>query len=145
MIFKFCFKNSLVHNFSTTKISRIFPPTLPPAIGPYSPATIVNNTIYISGQLPINFQGAIESQEISQQAHQVMKNIKHVLASVNCGFDDIAKTTILLTDMGNFSKVNEIYAQYFESGKYPARACYAVKELPKGSLIEIEAIAYLPG
>lgn len=71
-----------------------------------------------------------------------MKNIQIALQSVNCTFNDVAKTTILLTDMGHFAKVNEIYAQYFEKDKYPARACYAVKALPKNSLIEIEAIAY---
>ncbi len=71
-----------------------------------------------------------------------MKNLQTALKGAGCSFDNVAKATILLTDMGSFAKVNEVYAQYFENGKYPARICYAVKGLPKNSLIEIDVIAY---
>ncbi len=108
--------NRLLFNLSSKKsqlIQRIFPQSLSPVIGPYSPGTIVNNTVYVSGQIPLNSQGVIESQDVEKQAHQVMKNLEIVLKAADCSFSDVAKTTILLTDMENFSKVNEVYAQYF--------------------------------
>ena len=70
-----------------------------------------------------------------------MKNLGSALDGAWCSFDNVAKTTVLLTDMDNFAKVNEVYASYFKENQYPARMCYAVKTLPKGSLVEIDAFA----
>lgn len=120
------------------RIERIFPGGLPKAVGPYSPVTSVGDLLYISGQIPINPEtNAVDSDEIEWQAHQVMKNLKSAVEGADSSLSHIAKTTILLTDMGVFAKINDIYASYFEQGKYPARACYAVSALPKGVKIEI--------
>ncbi len=124
-------------------LQRLFPAGLPAAVGPYSPVTTFGNTVYISGQIPLNPEtGNVESQTIEAQAHQVMKNLQTALKGAGCTFNDVAKTTILLTNMADFAKVNEVYSSYFEKGKYPARMCYAVNGLPKNSLIEIDAVAH---
>ncbi len=126
-------------------VERVFPKGLPAAIGPYSPVTVMGTTVFVSGQIPINPEsGNIESQDIEGQTHQVMKNLKAALAGVGLTFSDVAKTNVLLADMGFFAKFNAIYAEYFEKDRYPARVCYAVKGLPKDSLVEIDAIAYRP-
>jgi 2-iminobutanoate/2-iminopropanoate deaminase len=120
----------------------VFPPGIPKAIGPYSPVTAVGDLIFVSGQIPINPEtGTIDHNDIEWQAHQVMKNLKNALEGADSSFSSVAKTTILLTDLANFEKVNAIYGSYFAEGKFPARACYAVTALPRGSLIEIEAVA----
>lgn len=124
-------------------VERVFPKGLPAAIGPYTPVTVMGSTVFISGQIPINPEsGNIEATDIEGQTHQVMKNLKAALEGVGLTFSDVAKTNVLLTDMGFFLKFNAIYAEYFEKNKYPARVCYAVKGLPKDSLVEIDAIAY---
>lgn len=124
-------------------VERVFPKGLPAAIGPYTPVTVIGSTVFISGQIPINPEsGNIEATEIEGQTHQVMKNLKAALEGVGLTFSDVAKTNVLLTDMAFFAKFNAIYAEYFEENKYPARVCYAVKGLPKDSLVEIDAIAY---
>ncbi len=114
----------------------------PQAIGPYSQAVSAGDFLFISGQLGINpHTGALE-EGIEAQTKRAMDNIGAILSQAGAGFEKIVKTTILLADINDFSKVNEVYAQYF-SKDFPARATYAVAGLPRGARIEIEAVAYL--
>ncbi|MCK5855100.1 MAG: RidA family protein [Sulfurovaceae bacterium] len=112
----------------------------PPAIGPYSQAVVVNGMIYTSGQIPMNEKGEIVADDVVNQAHQVLKNLFYVLESAGGHLNDVVKTTIYLTDMDDFEKVNEVYSHYFGHHK-PARSTIAVKTLPKNVRIEIECIA----
>ncbi len=113
----------------------------PAAIGPYSQAVMSNNTLYISGQLPINPEtGKIEQEDISGQTHQVFQNIKAILKAADLSLDNVVFNRVYLSDIQNFSAMNEVYAQYF-TDNFPARAAFAVKSLPLGALIEIETIA----
>ncbi|RUM71186.1 MAG: deaminase [Sulfurovum sp.] len=112
----------------------------PAAIGPYSQAIVANGFIYTSGQIPMNEKGVIEATDVVNQAHQVLKNLFYVLEASNAHFNDVIKTTIFLTNMDDFAKVNEVYAHYFGHHK-PARSTVAVQTLPKNVLIEIECIA----
>lgn len=114
----------------------------PKAIGPYSQGIEVGNMIYLSGQIPINTVTGDIAIGIEKQTKQVLENIKALLESKLMGMDSVVKTTIFLSDMNNFSKVNEIYSSYFES-PYPARSTVEVSRLPKDVLIEIETIAVL--
>ncbi len=113
---------------------------LAPAIGPYSHAMEVNGFIYTSGQIGTNEKGELVSDDIGNQTHQVMKNLFYVLEAAHAHFNDVVKTTIFLTDMDDFAKVNAIYMHYFGMHR-PARSTVEVKALPKGALIEIECIA----
>ncbi len=112
----------------------------PPAIGPYSQAVVANGVIYTSGQIPMNEKGELVADDVVNQAHQVLKNLFYVLESAGGHFNDVVKTTIYLTDMDDFEKVNEVYSHYFGLHK-PARSTVAVKTLPKNVLIEIDCIA----
>ena len=112
----------------------------PEAIGPYSQAVEVNGFIYTSGQIALFPDGTMERGDVEHQTHQVMKNLFYVLEAANTHFNDVIKTTIYLTDMNDFEKVNKIYAHYFGLHK-PARSTVAVKTLPKNALVEIECIA----
>jgi len=113
----------------------------PAAVGPYSQAVEIKGTLYISGQVPLNPQsGKIVEGGISEQTEQVMKNVGAILDAAGYGFDHVVKCTCLLSDMDNFKAMNEVYARYYPSGQ-PARAAFAVKELPLGVLVEIESIA----
>ena len=112
----------------------------PLAIGPYSQAIVCGNTLYASGQIPINPEtGAIEAKDIAGQTEQACKNVGEVLKAAGMGFENVVKTTCFLSDIGNFAAFNEVYAKYFVSK--PARSCVAVKDIPKGALCEIEIIA----
>ncbi len=112
----------------------------PAAIGPYSQAFVVNGVLYTSGQIPLDpTTGAVVEGGIKEQTLQVMKNLKAVLEEANSSFENVFKTTCFLSDMGNFAAFNEVYGEYF-TGK-PARSCVAVRELPKGVLVEVEVIA----
>lgn len=112
----------------------------PAAIGPYSQAIEVNGIVFTSGQIPLNpDNGLVVEGGIQEQATQVMKNLKAVLEAANSSLEHAIKTTCFLADIGDFAAFNEVYAQYF-TGK-PARSCVAVKELPKGVLVEVEVIA----
>ena len=112
----------------------------PSAIGPYSQAVICGNMVYTSGQIPINpLTGLIEAVGIAEQTEQVMKNLGAVLETAGSSYAKAVKTTCYLTDISDFAKFNEIYAKYFT--EKPARSCVAVKELPKGALVEVEVIA----
>ena len=112
----------------------------PAAIGPYSQATVVGNILFTSGQIPLNASsGVIESTDIKGQTEAVMKNIGEILSAAGTSFEKVVKTTCFLADIADFAEFNEIYAQYFVSK--PARSCVAVKDLPKGALVEVEVIA----
>ena len=111
----------------------------PGAIGPYSQGFEVNGVIYTSGQIPVNPENGEIPEGIAAQAEQSCKNVGAILEAAGCGFGSVFKTTCFLADMGDFASFNEAYAKYFVSK--PARSCVAVKELPKGVLCEIEAIA----
>ncbi len=114
----------------------------PKAIGPYSQGIIVNNIIYTSGQIPINPEtGNIESNDIEIQAHLAFKNLKAVLEEAGSGLDKVIKTTVFVKDIKDFAKINEIYATYFINN--PARSLVEVSNLPKNTLIEIEAIGLI--
>ena len=113
----------------------------PAAVGPYSQAVEAGGTLYISGQIPLNAENAqIVTGGIREQTEQVMKNIGAILKTAGYGFENVVKSTCLLSDMANFKAMNEIYAKYYPA-EQPARAAFAVKELPLGVLIEIETIA----
>lgn len=114
----------------------------PAAIGPYSQAISFNGIVYISGQIPLHPDtGEIVADDIDTQTHQVLKNIDAILSHAGTKKDKILKTTIFITDMNVFSKVNDIYANYMEETIYPARSTIEVSALPKGALVEIEVVA----
>jgi len=113
----------------------------PAPIGPYSQAIEANGTLYVSGQIPIDpATGQVVAGGIEPQAKQVMQSLKAILEEAGYTFDQVVKTTILLDDLGNFTKVNEIYGSYFGEGA-PARETYQVAKLPKGVAVEISCIA----
>ena len=122
-------------------LKKVYTSNAPEAIGPYSQAIICGNMLFTSGQVPINpATGNVETEGITDQATQVMKNLAAVLEEAGTSFDKVVKTTCFLSDMNDFAAFNAVYAEYFSENK-PARACFAVKDLPKGALVEIEAIA----
>lgn len=111
----------------------------PGAIGPYSQGYEVNGFIYTSGQIPVDPATGQIPEGIAAQAEQSSQNVGAILEAADSSFEKVIKTTCFLADMGDFSAFNEVYAKYFVSR--PARSCVAVKELPKGVLCEIEAVA----
>ena len=111
----------------------------PGAIGPYSQGWTVGDLIFTSGQIPVDPATGAIAEGITAQAEQSCKNVGAILAAAGVGFENVVKTTCFLADMGDFAAFNEVYAKYFTSK--PARSCVAVRELPKGVLCEIEAIA----
>lgn len=111
----------------------------PGAIGPYSQGFEVNGFVFTSGQIPVDPATGEVPAGIAAQAEQSCKNVGAILEAAGAGFDKVFKTTCFLADMGDFAAFNEVYAKYFTSK--PARSCVAVKDLPKGVLCEIEAIA----
>lgn len=113
----------------------------PKAIGPYSQSVLAGNILFISGQLPINPEtGKFAGNDIKSQTEQSLKNIESILEKAGCTMNNVVKTTVLLNDMGDFAKMNEVYAKFFTKD-YPARAAYEVAKLPKDALVEIEAVA----
>ena len=114
----------------------------PAAIGPYSQGVLAGGTLYISGQLPIDpITGAFAASDIAGQTEQSLKNIGAILKEAGCDYADVVKTTVMLSDIADFGAMNEVYAKYFTQ-QCPARAAFAVRDLPKGALVEIEAVAY---
>lgn len=111
----------------------------PGAIGPYSQGFQTGGLVITSGQLPVDPATGEMSEGIAAQAGQSCKNVGAILEAAGSGFEKVVKTTCFLADMGDFAAFNQVYAQYFTSK--PARSCVAVKQLPKGALCEIEAIA----
>lgn len=118
----------------------IHTPDAPEAIGPYSQAVVAGGLVYTSGQIAINpASGEVEAADVEGQTLQVMKNLKAVLEAAGSSFEKAVKTTCFLADIGDFAAFNSIYGEYFTSK--PARSCVAVKDLPKGVLVEVEVIA----
>ncbi len=118
-------------------------PNAPAPIGPYNQAVAVGNMLFVSGQVAINPEnGELVLDDITTETHRVMKNLQAILMEAGIGFENIVKTSIFLSDMGNFAAVNEVYGSYF-SGDFPARETVAVKTLPKNVNVEISVIAYL--
>ena len=112
----------------------------PAAIGPYSQAVVVGNLIFTSGQIPLNPEtGVLEGKDISEQTHRVCKNLEAVLTASGGSLKSTVKTVCFLANMADFAAFNEVYAQYFT--EKPARSCVAVKNLPKGALLEVEVVA----
>jgi len=119
----------------------IYTDKAPKAIGPYSQAIEINGMLFISGQIPIDpATSKIIEGGIKEQTEQVMKNIGAILAEAGYSFSDVVKSTCLLSDMDNFSAMNEIYGKYYPENS-PARAAYGVVKLPLAALIEVETIA----
>ncbi len=112
----------------------------PKAIGPYSQAVLVDDTLYVSGNIPVNPATGDVADGIVNQSKQVFENMKAVLNEAGMGFENVVKTTAFLTDLSNFATFNEIYASYF-GAPYPARSCVEVSKLPKNVLVEVECIA----
>lgn len=116
-------------------------PHAPSAIGPYSQAVEVGGTLFISGQIPLDPQTMkIVEGGIQEQTEQVLKNIGAILSEAGYEYSEVVKSTCLLSDMSNFKSMNEVYGRFYAENP-PARAAFAVKELPMGVLIEIETIA----
>lgn len=114
----------------------------PAPIGPYNQAIMAGNHLYVSGQIPLSSEtGELVQGSISDEAHQVLKNLEAVLSAAEYSFTDVVKTTIFLRDMNDFSAVNEVYGEYF-SENYPARETVAVAGLPKNVNVEISLIAW---
>ncbi len=113
----------------------------PAAIGPYSQAIRANGFVFVSGQLPVDpATGSFAGADVTAQTRQSLQNIQSILAEAGLGMDAVVKTTVFLQNMGDFAAMNEVYAAFF-TGACPARAAVQVAALPKGALVEIEAIA----
>lgn len=120
--------------------NKVYTSKAPAAIGPYSQAVVVENLIFTSGQIPLNPEtGVLEGETITEQTHRVCKNLAEVLTAAGGSLQSVVKTVCFLANMADFAAFNEVYAQYFT--EKPARSCVAVKELPKGALVEVEVIA----
>ena len=118
-------------------------PKAPAAIGPYSQAIQANGFLFVSGQIPVDpATGEFVPGGITEQARQSLTNIKNILAEAGLTMDHVVKTCVFLSDIKNFGPMNEVYAQFFNA-PYPGRSAMAVKDLPKGALVEIECIAAL--
>jgi 2-iminobutanoate/2-iminopropanoate deaminase len=116
-------------------------PLAPKAVGPYSQAVEANGTLYVSGQLPIDAQtGEFPEGGVKEQVVQIFKNLQYILEEAGYSFDNVVKTTVYLTNMGDFATLNEVYSQFYRE-PYPARVAYAVAALPKGALAEVDVIA----
>ena len=123
-------------------LSYVSTPDAPQAIGPYSQAVVYGNLLFTSGQIPLDpHTGAVVGTSIEEQALQVMKNLGAVMNAQNTSFINTIKTTCFLADMKDFAAFNKVYGEYFTGN--PARSCFAVKELPKNVLCEVEAIVAL--
>lgn len=121
-------------------LEKISTENAPAAIGPYSQAIKVNNMLYTSGQIPLDpVSQTLVGSDITEQTEQVMKNLCAVLNAAGTNFDNVIKTTCFLSNIDDFAAFNSVYGKYITSS--PARSCVAVKDLPKGALVEVEIIA----
>lgn len=112
----------------------------PKPVGPYSQVVQAGQFLFLAGQIPLNSEGKMSEGDVSAQAHQVLSNLKAVLENAGLSMNHIVKTTIFLKDLSDFDAVNKVYAQYFNE-PYPARSTVEVSKLPKGAMMEIDAIA----
>ena len=118
----------------------------PQAIGPYSQGIDTGSLMFLSGQLPIvPSEGKIVAQDIEGQTRQALENVRAILEAGGCSMDDVVKTTVFLSDIADFVKMNGVYKELFTEGNYPARSAFQVAALPQGSLVEIEVVALKPG
>ena len=123
-------------------MNQISTPNAPAAIGPYCQATVHNGIVFTSGQIPLDpATGTMVEGGITEQTERVMQNLQAVLTAAGTCFDHVIKTTCFLADIGDFAAFNAVYGKYITSA--PSRSCVAVKDLPKGSLVEVEVIAYI--
>ena len=126
---------------STVNIKAIHTEQAPAAIGPYSQAVQAGNTIYVSGQLPVDpATGSFAGGTIAGQTRQSLTNIRNILKAAGTDMSHVVKTTVLLKDINDFSAMNEVYAEFFQE-PYPARAAFQAAAIPKNALVEIEAVA----
>lgn len=117
-------------------------PNAPAPIGPYNQAVLTGNTLYTSGQIALHPEtGELVMDTIQAETKQVMENMKAVLAAADMTFENVIKTSIFISDMGNFAQINEVYAQYFDDASAPARETVEVANLPKYVNVEISMIA----
>lgn len=116
-------------------------PLAPAAVGPYSQAVQTDQTLYISGQLPIDGASGQMPEGIEAQTHQSLQNLGHILKEGGYTYKDVVKTTVLLQHISDFGAMNKVYAEYFTE-ELPARICFEVAALPKGALVEIDATAF---
>ncbi|MFT3921913.1 MAG: RidA family protein [Myxococcales bacterium] len=125
--------------------SIVSTPQAPAAIGPYSQAVRAGQFVFLSGQIPLDPASGemVGGADVEAQTVQVMNNLKAVLAASGASFAKVVKTTIFLTDLGDFAKVNKVYGSYFEGVEPPARATVQVAALPRGAKVEIEATAFV--
>ncbi len=122
-------------------MKALFTPNAPAAVGPYSQAVDCGDLVFLSGQIPlVPATGLLAEGGIEAQARQMFENIKAVLAEAGMDFTNVVKTTVFMTDLGQFATLNGIYAEYFQA-PYPARSCVEVTKLPKGVSVECELIA----
>ena len=113
----------------------------PAAVGPYSQAVATNGLVFVSGQLGLDPKsGQFAATDVVGQAHQVFKNVQAILEAKGLTLQNVVKTTLFLTDIADFAKVNEVYAEYFQA-PYPARGAFQICALPKGGIVELEVIA----
>ena len=122
---------------SKTAISS---PELPAVIGPYSPAVLQGNTLYVSGQLPADPQTGAYPEGVAAQTEQCLRNLQKILETAGFSMRDVVKATVYLADMRDFGAMNEVYARFFEA-PYPARAALQVVAMARGALVEIDAVA----
>ena len=132
--------NTVCYDRINIMIKKISTEKAPAAIGPYSQAITVGGLVFTSGQIPIVPEtGCVEAKDIAGQTEQVMKNLGEVLKAAGSSYEKAVKTTCFLADIADFAAFNEVYAKYFT--EKPARSCVAVKDLPRGVLVEVEVIA----
>lgn len=119
----------------------VFTDQAPAAIGPYSQGVVAGRLVFVSGQIPLDpATGALVGENAADQAEMCLQNLKAVLEKAGASMGSVVKTTVFLVDMADFAAMNEVYARWF-SGDYPARSCVAVRALPKGARVEMEAVA----
>lgn len=121
-------------------MNRISTDKSPAAIGPYSQALSSGNIVFVSGQIPLNPQTGVMADTIEEQTMQSLKNVENILKAAGLSMKNVIKTSVFLSDLNDFAKVNEIYAQFFTE-PFPARSCVQVAAIPKGAKVEIECIA----
>jgi len=136
-----CVQTTTVQSGPSTYGKRVISsPEAPAAVGPYSQAIYANNTLYVSGQLPVDSKTGQMPESVADQTRQSLTNIGYILKEAGLDFSDVVKATVYLTDMGTFSEMNAVYAEFFTENM-PARVCCEVSALPKGANVEIDAIA----
>jgi 2-iminobutanoate/2-iminopropanoate deaminase len=125
------------------KISPVITQNAPGAIGPYSQGISAGDMVFVSGQTPLRADGSFVDGTVAEQTEQCLSNIREVLLAAGLTMDDVVKTTVYMTDLGKFAEMNEVYAKRFRA-PFPARATVQVSALPKGSAVEIDAVAVRP-